>query len=250
MTHQKLNKHLIKIITEYLGDNNNIEFDIEMSNFNLLGNDQIIQLVLNENIPESFYFKHERKFQLYIDYFIKKKNFPIKFIKKHMIKHLHFNKILYYNSNAPYLFLDEYVDTFSDHQWQGIIRNNEVIPEWWYEKHINKFNDITWQCLVNSKVIQFWWYEKHIFKLKQFLCNLENLFSRSDITESFIEKCLIIYGSIYWNNILEYSNLQYSFYLKHKSKIPLYLWNSKVIIKKYNIIGMNKLLNQYLMETN
>ena len=64
-----LNKYLINIITEYLGDNNDIDFDIEIIILIYWEMDQITSIILNENIPESFYFKYEKDFNLRLDIF-------------------------------------------------------------------------------------------------------------------------------------------------------------------------------------
>ena len=113
-----------------------------------------------------------------------------------------------YNPYVPHLFLDDYIDEFYDVDWATIIRNNKIIPFWWYEKHFDKFKDFFLYFQINTLLIH------------------------PDITESFIEKWLNFYETIYWDDIITNSKLQYSFYLKHKSKIPLIFMGFKSYYQK------------------
>ena len=195
-----LNRHLIRIITDYIRDIDlNVDIDIDMA---MIFKGDIINLVRNEEIPESFYIKNEEYFKPYIEFFIQKKNFPLEFIKKHFDFKEHLYAVIC-NPNTPHLFLDDCLDKLNEFHWNVLLEKNKVIP--------------------------FWWYEKHIETILKFLTprKLYYLFKKSDITESFIENYMIKLGLYYWFDIIENSKLSYSFYLKHKSLIPDNLWDFK-----------------------
>ena len=212
MTHQKLNKHLIKIITDYIRDIDlNVDIDID-----IFDND-IINLIKNEEITESFYIKNEEHFKPYIEFFIHRTNFPLEFIKRNINWRQHLYQIVC-NPNTPYLFYDDYLDKLNEFHWKILLEINKVIP--------------------------FWWYEKHIETILKFLtvAKLYYLFKNSEITETFIENYMIKNNINYWHDIINNSKLSYSFYLKHKLLIPDNLWNSKIKIKECKIKSINNLL--------
>ena len=178
-----LNRYLIQIITEYVGYIDNTEFDIE---FNKLDENQIFSLIENEDIPESFYLKHEKTFEYYIkkylNHFMKKKNIPFDFLKRNLNKDLLIQIVDI--PTIPHTFYDHFVNDFRGNEWYYLIENNKVIPFWWYEKHIDKilkhlmefqaFNILIKYQNVNEKFIEKYCLDPEIFIIGQKLLNIYN----------------------------------------------------------------------------
>lgn len=182
-----LNKYLISIITDYVGTNIDVGIDIEFDKSN---ENQIFSLIENEDIQESFYLKYEETFKLYIEkylrLFIKKRNIPFNFLKKHLKKNLLVEII--YIPTIPYTFYDHFVNDLRANEWYYIVQSNKVIPFWWYEKNIDK-----------------------ILKYLQEFQAFNMLAKYQNITEKFVEKYYLDPENNHWPEIVKHSQLSYSF---------------------------------------
>lgn len=206
-----LNKNLIQIITQYIGYNIHIDFDV---NSNYWGS-----ISLNENIPKHFFMKYENELLPHFKLCIINPSIDINFVRKNINKmNDYYWNVICRNPNIPQYFYNENIKNITSIRMFYIIRRNIVIPFFWFHEQMH---------LLYLKYTK----EQSISFLLSY---------RPDITEEFVLEYINEFTNLQWVKICK--KLPYTFLLRIKQNIPSDIWNSRFALYESNINEMNKLL--------
>jgi len=215
----KLNLDLINIITQYVGFNPNIEFKLSLNECNWSS------LVMNPTLPSYLYIEYEEIIKTKLIYVVRNLNPNIELIEKY--KHLMSDmcwRHLCNNPNIPAFFFENCIDKLERIHWIKIIRYNKIIPIEWFVNNID------------SIILKF-----PLTRTLSLLCQ------RNDVSMAFIEKYMNNFLKTSWNYLIMNEKLPYSFFKKHKNKIPLSAWSLKYITYKDNFKEMSRIINNAIV---